>query len=418
MSNHFETAFFAHSRKINLPGKKSFFLFLVVCAIGFSPLFGQSDYNLKLGEWRFNLRGTASFEYNDNINGSSVNPLSDFIISPGIRLDSEYPLTEYNTFRLNLGMDYKKYLHNPQLDSNNNFVTINPDSQFSFQVRVENLTLVFYDQLSYSVDGTNAFLVTPGGAVQSNVADYGRFNNEGGVRAEWNLNDVILSARAGRGDVLPTQSEFNYTQRHDYFINGGPTFRVAPNLQVGLDAGYAVNRYRVNFNNNSSSWSVGPVVSWQYSPVLSFNAGLFYQAFTFSNNGTNGDNSQTQSWDGSLVASHRLSNTYSHSLAYRRSLNYGFISNTTTVDSLRYDFTWNLFRRLGFNGFAGWSHSQDSGGISPEKAHQYTGGVAFSYQLGPKITSSLTYRIVSRDSNIPARTYVGNSVILQLNYDF
>src|SRR5690606_20346442 len=128
-------------------------------------------------------------------------------------------------------------------------------------------------------------------------------------------------------------------------------------------------------------------VSWQYSPVLSIKAGLFYQSFSFKNNGTNGDNSQTQSWDGSLVVSHQLSSSYSHSITLRRSLNYGFISNTTTVDSVRYDFTWNLFRRVSFDGFAGWAYSEDSGGISPERAHKYSGGIGLGYQLGPKITS-------------------------------
>src|SRR5678816_2462943 len=77
-------------------------------------------YNLELGPMKLRFSATVGFEYNDNVNLSedasallpgvngpilvTTEQQSDFIIHPQINLNAIWPITQVNTFRLDLGL--------------------------------------------------------------------------------------------------------------------------------------------------------------------------------------------------------------------------------------------------------------------------------------------------------------------------
>ena len=107
-------------------------------------------YNLELGPVKFRLSATVGAEYNDNINladDATVRVFTgggppggvlihsetqdDVIIRPQINVDALWPITQLNTFRLDLGLGYAFYLDHS--NANTNGVLISPGSQLAFE---------------------------------------------------------------------------------------------------------------------------------------------------------------------------------------------------------------------------------------------------------------------------------------------
>jgi len=378
---------------------------------------GQGE-NFKLGGFRFDLAATFSVEYNDNINNAEFDPIWDVILRPGASLSGNYQLTEFNNLSVTLGVGYVKYIRNPDLDSINNFLSITPDSEVAFTVFIEDVTLEFYDRFSYSVDPTDAFAITNTGRVLGNPIDYGRFTNIVGVDADWDLNDVVLYGGFSRLDIIPTSSDFDYTRRHEYQLTGGPRFLVAPNLTLGVTGSANWNNYDENIDNDSFSWSVGPMAIWQATEYLSFSGNVAYQQFIVDDTGLINDNTQPQGVIGSATVTHRASGNFEHSLTGAHSFNYGYLSNVTSLFSVTYGFIWRMNSRLTPRGSAYYELGADSGGIAPEDYGRYGFGVGVDYKLSSKLTASLDYDFTHKDSNLFNRTYTRNRVLLGLRYDF
>ncbi|WP_309384255.1 hypothetical protein [Cerasicoccus frondis] len=410
--------------KINLKVKQGL---VAVFLYGFLNVANAQSENFKIGGFVFDLAATFNVTYNDNINYAEYNPIWDIILRPGIVLSGRYQVTELNTLSVSIGMGYEKYIRNPELDSINNFLNITPDTKIAFTVFIDDVTLEFYDRLSYSVDAADAFSLN-GAVVSNNPLDYGRFTNIAGVDADWDLNDLVLFAGFSRLDVIPTSSLFDYTQRHEYQLAGGPRLMVEDNLTVGVTGSLNYNVYEEGVNNNSWSWSVGPMAIWQASENLSLAGNFAYQEFYFDTGGTINDSTQPSGIIGSVTASHRLSSVFEHSLTASHSFNYGYLSNVDSVFSVIYAFNWRMNSKISPRGQAFYELGADSGGSgfnslgqpvsTAEDYGRYGVGVGVDYSLSSKLKASLDYAFSRKDSNLFNRSYTQNIVTLGLRYDF
>jgi len=383
--------------------------------------------NFKIGGFLFDLSATFDITYDDNINYAEFNPRWDIILRPGINLNGQYQITDLNTFSVNLGVGYQKYIRTPELDSINNFLSITPDTEIAFTVFIEDVTLEFYDRLSYSVDAADAFGFT-GGVATNAPLDYGRFTNIVGVDMDWDWKDLIVFAGFSRLDIIPTTSAFDYTRRHEYQFVGGPRFMVAENLTLGVTATASRNIYEEDVNNNSWSWSAGPMAIWQASDNLSLSANAAYQEFYFDTSGTINDDSQPAGIVGSATVSHRLSSVFEHSLTASHSFNYGFLSNVDSVFLLQYAFNWRMNSVLSPRGQIFYEVGADSGGSAlntfgvptstAEDYSRYGLGIGVDYQIAKNLSASLDYAFTHKRSNLFNRSYYQNRVTLGLRYDF
>ncbi len=383
--------------------------------------------NFKIGGFLFDLAATFDITYDDNINYAEFNPRWDLILRPGVSLTGRYQLTELNTLSVNLGVGYQKYVRTPELDSINNFLSITPDTEIAFTVFIEDATLEFYDRLYYSVDAADAFGLV-GGVVNNTPLDYGRFTNIAGVDVDWEFKDMIWFASFSRLDLIPTTSDFDYTRRHEYQVSTGPRYMVEENLTVGITATGSRNVYDEDVNNNSWSWSVGPMAIWQASENLSFAANAAYQEFYFDTSGTINDSSQPSGIVGSATVSHRLSSVFEHSLTAAHAFNYGYLSNADSVFSLIYAFNWRMNSYLSPRGSAFWELGADTGGVefnalgfptsTAEDYSRYGFNLGVDYRLSRSLTASLDYAFSHKRSNLYNRSYFKNTVTLGLRYDF
>lgn len=391
---------------------------LLFLSITSTNLSGENR-NFRLGGFTFDLAGTFQVEYDDNINGASVDPIWDIILTPGVALAGEWKATELNTLRVGLGIGYSKYLRNPELDSSRNFLNINPDTEISFTAYVEDFTIEIFDRLAYTVDATDALLPN-----NDNPIDFGRFINLAGINVDWDLNDVILFVSFTRLDVIPTTSSFDFENRTEYKLEAGPRVLVAPNLTLGLTGSVAWNIWNnpdANgvVKNDSVSYAIGPMAIWQPTSVINVSASAGVTWFDFQNNDPSvEDDSAPVGFYGNLAVSHRLTQNYTHSLSASRNFNFGYLSNFTIVDTLVYGWNWRWNKKLNPRGNIGWNRGNDSGGIEPEDYDRFFVGVGMDYRFSNQLTAGLNYEWSHRNSNIPNRTYDRNRVWADFRYDF
>lgn len=387
-------------------------------ALALSPQLTAQKKNFRVGPVFFDAAARFAIEYNDNINSSAQNPEEDIILSPGISLDSEWKATDFNTLSFNIGIGYRKYLNNSDLDSGGNFLDITPDTRLAFSVFIDNLTLEFYDEFSYTVDATDAFARNAQGQVITNVAQYGRFSNNVGVRADWDFNDVKLDANASRADLFPADAEFDFTERTVHRLAGGVRFILAPNLTAGLRGSVEMSDYSDNFQNDGIRYSFGPNFAWQPTSLISLSGGVGYTLNDFDTGGGNLDNSESDSTYWNLNIGHRASRFYSHSLNVSSTTNLGFVSNTTEVYRIAYRGDWQISRTLALTGGISFETSEDSGGFSAEDFDRYIFDLATQFVLSDHLTSRLFYEFSSKDSNLSTRSFDRNRIVLSFRYDF
>lgn len=386
-------------------------------------LFAQG-YNLKMGPVRFNLTGNMGIEYNSNITASGLEPLSDLIFLPGIDMAGDWQITDVNTLNFNFGIAYRKYLNNPELDSGNNFVDIKPDSRLSFDLFAGNFTITLQDELQFSSDPTDAFVVDPSSDpndpnVIFDVFEFSRFNNFAAIIVNWDASSVdALSFTINRDDTFPLESRFNRARRVEYSFSPAYYRQLSSALRVGVVTSYRVNSYSEPLQNDSSGYSYGVRADWTPSQFLTLSGGISGLAYNFNSEGNNQDNSDVRSVIYDIMASNTLNSEYSHSLGFERAVNFAFIANSNLTHTLQYNFIYTGFNYIDIDGSILYQTSCDSGGISPEDANRFQFSIGTAYQFNPRWKSTIKYTFTDRDSNIPARDYQINQVRLTAFYDF
>ena len=123
-------------------------------------------YNLQLGPMKFRLSATLGIEYNDNINlaedGSylfpsptgpilvTTEPQDDIIIRPQVNINALWPITQLNTFKIDIGIGYAFYLDHSNY--NTNAILVSPGSQLAFDIFVGDFRINLHDRFSLEQD--------------------------------------------------------------------------------------------------------------------------------------------------------------------------------------------------------------------------------------------------------------------------
>jgi len=382
-----------------------------------SDAMGQNK-NFKLGPVYFAAAATLAIEFNDNVSNSATNPKSDLIVSPGLSLDSAWNISEVNQLSFDLGIGYRKYLNNSELDSGSNFLDITPDTRLAFNVFIDTLTLEFYDAFNYSIEATDAFARDAQGNVITNVAQYGRFENQVGVMLAWDLNDLKINGELSRLDLFAQDAAFGFTERNTHTLSASALFLFAPNLTAGLLGSAKMTDYRENFQNDGITYSLGPQFTWQPTALIGVSGSFGYTLSQFDIGGGNGDTSDSNSIFWNLNIKHRAARYYSHSLGFSRSTRFGFVSNTTEISRVRYRAEWRMARAITFFGGVGYEFHNDSGGLSAEEFDRHVFDIATKYAHSSQVSSQIFYTFSTKDSSLSSRSFNRNRIVFSLQYDF
>jgi len=385
-------------------------------------------YNLLLGPVRFRVGASVSAEYNDNVTYAETNTQDDFIITPNLSLDMIWPVTQLNTLRLDLGIGYSFYLDHSQYNTDN--ILIAPKSQIAFDIFVSDFRINIHDRMQLQQDPIQE------GAL-SNVVDYGRFENTGGVSVLWDLNKLLFQVGYDHYNFISTTSAFDYLNRNSEIINGSAAFIVTPTITVGAEGNAVFTRYDQMVLNDNEDYSVGGFVEVELTNNLKVRAAGGYQWIDFDHNFVTvpfgpfllivPDNKNSEDYYVNGLIGHRINATISQTLSAGHENQLGINSNYITLNYIRHTLSWNLIRNTLLSTEFFFEDAKESGGFAgfatgqlgtPEHFQRIGGAITVGYQLTPHVTLGARYQGTSKDSNLLLRDYNQNRISIDGTYSF
>src|SRR5437588_10016282 len=385
-------------------------------------------YNLLLGPVRFRVGASVSAEYNDNVTYAENNTQDYFIISPSRSLDSVWAVTQLNTLRLDLGVGYSFYLDHSQYDTDT--ILIAPKSQIAFDIFVGDFRINIHDRMQLQQDPIQE------GAL-SNVVDYGRFENTGGISVLWDLNKLLFQVGYDHYNFVSTTSAFDYLDRNSEIVNGSAAFIVTPTITIGAEGNAVFTRYDQMVLNDNEAYSVGAFIETELTNNLKVRAAGGYQSIDFDHNFVTvpfgplilivPDNKNSEDYYVNGLIGHRINATISQTLSAGHENQLGINSNYITLNYVRHTLSWNLIRNTLLSTEFFFEDAKESGGFagfasgqlgSPEHFHRIGGAITVGYQLTPHVTLGARYQGTSKDSNLFLRDYNQNRISVDATYSF
>lgn len=366
-------------------------------------------YNMKVGAVQARLSAGISGEYNDNIGISSSRREDDFITTPHLGVDIQWPISQMNTLDLSLGISYAKYMNHPSQDTST--ILIKPDSLLDFDFYVKDIHFNLHDRISIQQDPTQLSQL-------SNLATFRRLENTAGLGAEWDLNTVMLEGGYDLNLFHSLEDRFAFLDHLTHTFKGRVGVRASSSLTVGVLGNYSFTEYDQRVQNNGSSYSPGVFAEAVISEYLRGNATVSFQGSQFDRGGTIMDNSSFSSVVYSFGLQHQLNRFVNHSASYSRFTTLGIGSNFTDTHDLNYQVSLEVIQRVttGVSFFHQWF--EDSASLSAEKGTRFGISPTIGYELSPNTHLSLSYQYNQRDSDLSANDYDQNRVTLDLNHQF
>lgn len=372
-------------------------------------------YNLLIGPIRFRVSASVGVEYNDNINYADVNTQEDVIIRPNLTLDAIWPITQLNTLRLDLGIGYAFYLDHDENDTR--AILIAPNSQIAFDIFVGDFRINIHDRMSIQQDP----IAEP---ALSNVANYARFENTGGVSVLWDLNQALVDLGYDHYNFVSLTDQFDYLDRNADILFGSIDFLLTPTIGMGPEATAVFTNYDQHVLNDNDDYSVGGFIESQITNNLKVRVAGGWQWIDFDNGPVNffgflfPDDKRASDFYANILIGHRINAMIRQTLAAGHETQLGVNSNYITLNYVRHTLTLNLIRGTILSTEFFFEDAEESGGIINEQFDRWGGAIALGYQLTPHVTLGLRYQYTTKDSDVPLRDYDQNRVSLDGTYSF
>jgi hypothetical protein len=398
-------------------------------------------YNIEVGPIKFRFSATMGFEYNDNINlaedGSAVffsptgpilvttKPQEDFILRPQVNLNALWPITQLNTFKIDIGVGYAVYLDHSNYNTNG--VLVNPGSQVAFDIFVGDFRINLHDRFSLEQDPVAEIAL-------SNVADYGRFQNTAGVSVLWDLNKAVVTLGYDHYNFISTTTVFDYLDRNAEIFTGSIGFTPTSTMTVGVEGSFVDTYYDQQILNDSRNYSVGAFIETQLTSYLKLRVAGGYQRIDFDNTGLVNDAHDLNDYYANALLSHRVNSVLTQNIAVGHETQLGVNSNYVKLNYVRHTTSWNILYHTLLSTELFYEDADDSGGsgilfapvpgvpnVNPfvaEHIHRYGGALTLGYQLTPHVTLGLRYQYTQKNSDQPLRDYRQNRIAFDGTYSF
>ncbi|MGZ0707937.1 hypothetical protein ACWPKO_06330 [Coraliomargarita sp. W4R53] len=384
----------------------------------------REDYNLRFGPVFVDIVGTFGIEYNDNINTSEVDPISDFILQPGISLGFKWQMNENTEVDLNIGMEYWYYLSEDDLNEFNNSFGLTPNTELSFRVMVGDVAFRVYDRLQYSFDSADSVVVdsVTGSVVDNDPEAFTRYRNVLGIQTEWFIRETAFSAQLSREDVYSPEDIFSYVNRHENKIALNAEHPLAANFLIGAGTSYAQVDFREDVNNDGTIFTFGPYFDWKVTEVIGLYAGIAFNDWDYDEGAltdTFGDKSNLQDYTWMVRLSHVANSVFNHQIEWYRAFNVSNTANFNIIDGIRYTASYNLTPRIRLDGAIGYEESESSGGLLvDDDFDRWVAGISTEVVLGPRLTAEIGYRYIDKESDATYQSYEQNQFRIFFKYDF
>lgn len=392
-----------------------------------------SGLGIAWGRGRVSLSTSVAFSYTDNALQSitATGSSDDFLILPQIGIDLYQQVTESSSLSFTIGVGYHYSMNYNDLTQFN----LLPLGSLNYSLVVGDVLITFFDRIS-SPPMIRQEIV--GNGTPTGV-DFNRIENQLGVSAAWSITEQ--TAVSGMYSFLMDRSlsdSYAILNQNVHTVSSGVYRRLSPYWTLGISARASKSTFDQGFQNGSTSYGAGPLISFRPSTFITMTAGVQYTIMSFDQGGQVSDTREFDglTWQGSIT--HQATDTINHGVTFSSGVNSGLGSNFTESTSVQYSVGWRFHERMGLNvslDYMDFKQSSATAGqaiivtptgsfivpvsfIANDEATQYGVTAGTGYQLTERANLSLSYSYMRRDSRFAERTFGVNIVTLNVNYRF
>ena len=378
------------------------------------------------------LGALLDFTYTDNaIQQVGGGGGEDFIIAPMLTLSGTQMVSENANLSMSVGIGYRYSVNYSDLTQLN----LVPLGSLNYSLTLGEVLVTFFDRIS-SPAAPRAEIAA--GGLPSGV-DFNRIENQAGVSSAWSITEeTTLSGMYGFLIDRSLSDAYQILNRNAHTISGGVFHRPSPYWSIGVTSQGTFTSFNQGFQNDSTSYGAGPVVSFRPTQFITLTAGLQYTVMNFGRSGQITDRSEFSglTWQGS--ASQVLSDSLTHSVTFASGVDSGLGSNFTESTRVGYNVVWRFIPQMALSGTFEYNRIVQSSSvdgfaiitvdtgtfvvpfsfIANDEASLYMGTLSTSYQLTERTSTSLAYNFQKRSSRFGDRSFTVNSITLAFNYQF
>jgi len=376
----------------------------------------NEDYNIRVGDLRFQTQARLGAAYTDNVFSSGVNKKDDFIINPEVDLAALMPIGHFNSLRLSVGLGYEYFTKNHSL--NGDAPLVNPDSELAFYLFVGDFRIKIHDKFTYQQ--TLTFNDQVPNQVRfynfNDVARFDRWDNFAGTTVDWDLNKVILTASYDHENFISTTEQFKYLDRASELFGLTANYLLGDRTKTGLEGMGSYNNFDTETTLNDN-WRgrVGPFLEAKLFKGIVARAGGGYELARFDNTAGPGNDFSDYYVYGRLSQETKW---FTHSLGAGHETLPGDNANNLRTTYVRYSITTDVVKDISIEGFGSVNISHEFGGGYEEKFNNYVAGCRLGYQFHKYWRAGLGYEFFYKDSDLSGMTYHRNLVSMDVTFRF
>ncbi|HEY0548453.1 MAG TPA: outer membrane beta-barrel protein, partial [Verrucomicrobiae bacterium] len=375
-------------------------------------------YNLKAGPLLLRFDALMGFEFNDNPQLEDDPDEVDFAFRPELDMAAVWALNARNALSFNLGLGYMKYVNNTDLDH----LIIAPNSEIAIDIYTGDFVINVHERVSHSQDPVSDPTV-------SGTGDFGGIENTVGVRADWNLNQLTISAGYDHFNFISTGSGISKTlrvgtnapppntddaqDRSSELFYGRAGVRLSPAVTAGLEASGGLTDYESDFFHDNSQFSIGPFVEAQITRDVKGRVAGGYIHSQFEDNSMGPAPDSVDDFYAEVSVEHQLNQYLSHKLSLGREARAGAATELVTLYYARYDNHWMMNRFSTLHTSLFYENGRERSGVT-EKFERVGAGVGVTVPLSRKLNAGIAYQLLHRNSDQANRDYLQNSITTEL----
>jgi len=371
-------------------------------------------YNLKLGDaaWRFGAGLGITFTDNAHLAGTGAGGGSgsgsggDLIFSPSLITSLLWPISEKNSLNVSVNAGYSYYTVNNSLSR----FFITPGTEISFDVYVGDFSFNFYDRPSLTQNAYEDPSVAGGG-------DTAQFQNTAGIIGQWELNKASASFGYSHNNhfALGSQTANNSGSSDTVSISFGA--KVRPEIKAGVELGGGFIENSGTVSSSARQWNAGGFLQYSASTYLNFRLNGGYTVYSPDQAASASASQDQGSTYVDLAVSHIVNKYLSYTLGGGRGVTLSLVGQPYESYHANLGINWRVLRNITLNTPFAYTLGTDSYG-GGSSFSQYQIGITLGRELMKKLSGSLGYNWIMRDSEGDTGDYTVNTVSLNFSYQF
>lgn len=366
-------------------------------------------YNLDLDPVKLRFSSSLGFEYNDNVNYRDASPEEDFIIRPEIGLRAYWPVSLRNSLDVRLNLGYEHYFNGVR--TSRVIVTGDENSGLNFDVYVGDFAINLHDEFSLSQDTSQD--PTAGG-----IADIFRLENTVGTTVTWDLNKMLLDFNYDHYNYIPFDDVYKYLNHSSELGTIRATAMVNPALAAGMELGGGFTAYRDDRLSDNRHLSLGPFARYRPSDAMTVRASVGYVNYWLDASTVITNDTTQSGFYADITIDHIATPRTRQSLSFGQSLTTDINSSPIQLFHINYSLSLKIIRHWSFRPYFSFETGNETRGVVQEDLTRYGAGLTASRAITQKLTGSVSYQWLYKESSLPNFNYVQNRLVLNLIYQF